>query len=149
MHLIKSVREHRIIKEYPVSKQFIKFVFVGSFVTAVDFTIYFSLTRLFYWWEEHFLYANGIAFATALTISFFANKLWTFRNDHKSYTRQSVKFLLSNIIALFITQSILYLLVKVLGITDIISKPTAVVIVILWNFTSYKFWVFPHAHRRG
>ena len=146
MRFIHVIREHSFVRRYPTVKQLIKFGFVGSFVTTIDFVLYFSLTRLFDWWAEHFLIANGAAFLTALTTSFFLNKLWTFRNDQRAYKRQSAKFLISNLIALAGTQSILYGLVTGLGITDIIAKPIAVAIVVFWNFMSYKFWVFPHKH---
>ena len=143
MSILDLIHNYRIFRKYPSSRQFVKFSFVGSFVTTVDFTIYFSLTRLFTWWGEHFLYANALAFITALSISFFANKLWTFKNDHKSYTKKYIKFFISNLIALSGTQGILYILVALLEITDVIAKPAAVGAVLLWNFTIYKFWVFP------
>ena len=140
--LFLRTRELHFFVRYPFAKQFIKFTFVGFFVTFIDFTIYFTLTRLFYWWEEHFLYANGVAFITALSVSFFINKLWTFRNDHPSYKKQYTKFFISNVVALTISQSVLYLLVSVIELSDIIAKPTAVSMTVLFNFVSYKFWIF-------
>lgn len=143
MSIFDKIRNHSLVHRYPTVKQVIKFGFVGSFVTSLDFVIYFSLTRLFDWWGEHFLVANGVSFLIALSTSFFLNKLWTFRNDHRAYRKQSIKFFISNLIALTGTQSILYLLVTVVGITDVIAKPFAVSVVVFWNFFSYKYWVFP------
>ena len=142
--LILKISEHYIFTRYPSTKQFVKFSFVGVFVTLIDFSIYFTLTRLFLWWEEHFLYANGAAFLTALSVSFFVNKLWAFRNNHKSYRKQYTKFFISNLVALLISQLILYYLVSILSIGDIFAKPIAVAIIVLFNFFSYKFWVFKH-----
>jgi putative flippase GtrA len=144
MKLFSFIRDHMLIQRYPTVKQLVKFGFVGSFVTVIDFSIYFTLTRLFVWWGEHFLIANGVAFLTALTTSFFLNKFWTFRNDHKAYRKQSAKFFLSNLIALGGTQGILYILVGLLEWSDIIAKPLAVGVIVFWNFLSYKYWVFPN-----
>lgn len=139
---IERTREHSLLLRFPFAKQFIKFSMVGFFVTFIDFLIYFTLTRLFVWWGEHFLFANGVAFLTALSVSFYINKFWTFRNDHPSHHTQYTKFFFSNVVALAISQGILYYLVSVVELSDIIAKPAVVAVVVLFNFTSYKFWVF-------
>src|SRR3972149_8476407 len=78
-------------------KQFIKFVIVGSVNTAIDFFIYFSLTRGADFFERHLLSANIIAFSIAATNSFFWNKKWTFRDQGKNYHVQYSKFLIVSI----------------------------------------------------
>lgn len=142
MDAISKVRNHYLLVRFPFAKQFIKFSFVGVVVTTIDFTTYILLTRLFEWWGEHYLYANGVAFITAVTFSFFANKFWTFRNDHPSYKKQYAQFFIISTISLTGSQMVLYLLVTVANFNDIIAKLFAIAVVVMWNFTAYKFIVF-------
>ena len=123
-------------------KQFIKFVIVGSVNTAIDFFIYFSLTRGTAFFEQHLLSANIIAFSIAATNSFFWNKKWTFRDQGKNYHIQYSKFLIVSIGGLILSQGIFVLGVHYLKISDIITKLAAVVIVTFWNFALNKWWTF-------
>ena len=123
-------------------KQFIKFVIVGSVNTAIDFFIYFSLTRGTDFFEQHLLSANIIAFSIAATNSFFWNKKWTFRDQGKNYHVQYSKFLIVSIGGLLLSQGIFVIGVHYLKISDIITKLAAVVIVTFWNFALNKWWTF-------
>ena len=142
MKLIDWARNHYLFIRYPFAKQFVKYSFVGVVVTSIDFSLYILLTRLFMWWREHFLYANCVAFMTAVTVSFFANKHWTFRHKHGSYKKQYAQFFAISAVGLFGNQTILFLLVRMAGIHDIVAKAIAVGVVVMWNFTAYKFIVF-------
>ena len=123
-------------------KQFIKFVIVGSVNTAIDFFIYFSLTRGTDFFEQHLLSANIIAFSIAATNSFFWNKKWTFRDQGKNYHVQYSKFLIVSIGGLILSQGIFVIGVHYLKISDIITKLAAVAIVTFWNFALNKWWTF-------
>ena len=123
-------------------KQFIKFVIVGSVNTAIDFFIYFSLTRGTDFFERHLLRATIIAFSIAATNSFFWNKKWTFRDHGKNYHIQYSKFLIVSIGGLLLSQGIFVIGVHYLKISDILTKLAAVAIVTFWNFTLNKLWTF-------
>ena len=123
-------------------KQFIKFVIVGSVNTAIDFFIYFSLTRGTDFFERHLLSANIIAFSIAATNSFFWNKKWTFRDQGKNYHIQYSKFLIVSIGGLILSQGIFVIGVHYLKTSDIITKLAAVAIVTFWNFALNKLWTF-------
>ena len=131
-----------VFAKYPSTKQFTKFVIVGLVNTAIDFFIYFSLTRGTDFFEQHLLSANIIAFSIAATNSFFWNKKWTFRDQGKNYHVQYSKFLIVSIGGLLLSQGIFVLGVHYLKISDIITKLAAVVIVTFWNFALNKLWTF-------
>lgn len=123
-------------------KQFIKFVMVGLMNTAIDFFIYFSLTRGTDFFNQHILSANIIAFSIAATNSFFWNKKWTFRDQGKNYHIQYSKFLIVSIGGLILSQGIFVAGVHYLKTSDIVVKLAAVVIVTFWNFALNKLWTF-------
>jgi len=131
-----------VFAKYPSTKQFTKFVIVGLVNTAIDFFIYFSLTRGTDFFEQHLLSANIIAFSIAATNSFFWNKKWTFRDQGKNYHIQYSKFLIVSIGGLILSQGIFVLGVHYLKISDIITKLAAVAIVTFWNFALNKWWTF-------
>jgi len=131
-----------VFAKYPSTKQFTKFVIVGLVNTAIDFFIYFSLTRGTDFFEQHLLSANIIAFSIAATNSFFWNKKWTFRDQGKNYHIQYSKFLIVSIGGLLLSQGIFVIGVHYLKISDIITKLAAVAIVTFWNFALNKLWTF-------
>jgi len=137
-----ETRSHYVFVKYPAAKQFAKFVMVGLVNTAIDFLIYFSLTRGTDFFEQHLLSANIIAFSIAATNSFFWNKKWTFRDQGKNYHVQYSKFLTVSIGGLILSQGIFVLGVHYLKISDIITKLAAVVIITFWNFALNKRWTF-------
>ena len=137
-----ETRSHHVLAKYPTAKQFAKFVMVGLVNTAIDFFIYFSLTRGTDFFEQHLLSANIIAFSIAATNSFFWNKKWTFRDQGKNYHVQYSKFLIVSIGGLLLSQGIFVLGVHYLKISDIITKLAAVVIITFWNFALNKRWTF-------
>ena len=137
-----ETRSHHVLAKYPAAKQFAKFVMVGLVNTAIDFFIYFSLTRGTDFFERHLLSANIIAFSIAATNSFFWNKKWTFRDQGKNYHVQYSKFLIVSIGGLLLSQGIFVLGVHYLKISDIITKLAAVVIITFWNFALNKWWTF-------
>lgn len=136
-----SIWPFTLLKRFGI-RQFIKFGIVGGMNTAIDYSIYYFLTRSFDYFQEHFLIANLMSFIIAVTNSFLWNKYWTFRDKGKKYHIQFPKFFMVNIIALTISQITLYLLVKELGMNDLISKAVAIVIALFWNFFMNKYWVF-------
>src|SRR3990167_5405203 len=111
-----EARYHYVFAKYPAAKQFVKFVMVGLVNTAIDFFIYFSLTRGIDFFNQHLLSANIIAFSIAATNSFYWNKKWTFRDQGKNYHIQYSKFLIVSTGGLIIAQMIFILGVHYLKI---------------------------------
>jgi len=136
------IRNNAIFSRFPTTKQMVKFVFVGSAVTALDFTIYIALTRGFLWWEKHFLLANAVSFIVAVSVSFFGNKTWTFRDREGLYIEQYPKFFAVNLVGITVNQSVLFALTSYLSFYDLFAKIAATAIVVCWNFSMYKFWIF-------
>jgi putative flippase GtrA len=146
--IVHRVRDHPFVARHVTVRQFIKFSMVGVVNTATDFYVYFSLTRLWDFWQEQYLVAAFLAFVTANLVSFVLNRRWTFRDDRSRIHLQYSKFFLISLVGLALTLILMYLAVDRLEIWDVIAKPIIVFVVSLWNFGANKFWTFsvrPHS----
>lgn len=123
-------------------RQFIKFGIVGSINTAIDFVIYFILTRFVEFFLDKPVRAKVIGFIAAAGFSYFANRYWTFaKKDSFSYS-EALKFYITASGGLLINASALYLLVHIIGLYDLIAFLGATITTVLWNFFVSKYWVF-------
>jgi putative flippase GtrA len=122
-----------------IFRQFVKFCLVGIINTAIDYLVYFGLTRGL---DLYFLYANIIAILVAMTFSFIFNKYWTFRDYQKNIKKQYSKFFLVNIVYFLLNNMIVFSLVKYLLIFDLLAKIIAIFIGLIWNFTANRHWTF-------
>ncbi|MFC1662931.1 GtrA family protein [Patescibacteria group bacterium] len=141
---------YRVAKTLPflgnvTVRQFIKFSMVGVSNTIIDFSLYLLLTRIFH---IHFLIANALAFVIAVTWSYTANKMWTFRDTSNRMTAQFTKFIIINLVGLGLAEGILSVLVIYFGLWDILSKFIAVLIVVFWNFWANRHWTFKDSQER-
>lgn len=141
----------------PGIRQFIKFCLIGFSSMIIDVGLAKYLT---YQVGLHWIIAQTISFAFAVTNGFIWNSLWTFRGmgsgkRHEQYG----KFVAVNIVGLglnlFIMKSVFFFFTGHIihqGNPDPahwnIAKGTAVVLVSMWNFFANKHWTFkksPHA----
>ncbi len=130
------------LRRFGVLPQFFRFCTVGIFNTVIDFSIYFSLTRIWWYFDQHYLQANFFAFLLANLFSFWANKNWTFKNFDQHRFSQYGKFFSTSILALLSIQLTMYLGVSILGWWDLAVKILALLVSVLINFFGAKFWAF-------
>jgi putative flippase GtrA len=148
--LIEKIKGHEQIKNRPYIEQFIKFAIIGTANTFIDFGIYFGLTRSSEYWENHYLWANFIAFAVAATSSYIFNKNWTFKDKNKKIHIQYPKFLLVSAVGLSINETFLFLLVTYAAFHDLWAKVMAAGFVLFWNFVINRIWTFrPQKNNQG
>lgn len=137
----------------PGIQQFVKFCVIGFTSMVIDVSIAKKLT---YGMGFHWVLAQTISFAVAVTNGFIWNSLWTFRGlgsgkRHEQY----VRFVGVNIVGLLLNVAImkgifLFFTGKLInqGNPDEthwnIAKGVAVVLVALWNFFANKHWTFKH-----
>ena|SRR3989338_3161715 len=128
-----------------VTHQFIIFAFIGVINTALDFGLYYTLTRHTLLFADHIYVATTISFLTATTFSFFANRTWTFKLEGGATVPEALKFYATTGFGLIINLGLLAILIKVFFFHDLVAKVFTTIVVILWNFTLKKFWVFSKA----
>lgn len=123
----------------PHFRQFLKFCIVGTISMFVDIGLYTLCTRLF---GLHYLLANLISFVVALANSYTLNRKFTFGSTHKKIGVQFTKYLMVYVIGLGLSETFLFIFINKFEIYDLIAKPLVIGIVLIWNFTGSKFFIF-------
>jgi len=129
-------------KMYKKYEAIILYVFFGGLTTVVDFTVYFSTTRLFGLNEQ---IATWLAWFCAVLFAFFTNRKWVFKAEHpgfKAFAWQVGSFFASRLFSGFINWLMIFVFVSLMGISDIIIKCAAAVVVIILNYILSKLIVF-------
>ena len=124
--------------------QFARFFVIGVSNTLLDFVVYFALTRLipYFGVGTHIYIANTLSFITAATWSYFANRTWTFKQQHKANAAEATKFYVSNITAFIFNTATLFTVVHILGGHDAIGKICGSAVSMVCNYALNKLWVF-------
>jgi len=124
-------------------RQLTKFIIAGGFLTLVDFAIYIFLTRIFLFWQIHYLWANFVAMSVGAIASFILNKTWVFKDNGKNIVSQYIKFWIVGAVGgMVFYQLLLFYFVDLTGVYDILGKVYAAIIVLFFRFALQKFWIF-------
>lgn len=118
-------------------EKFIKFGLVGVLNTIITIIV-FNILRFT---GMNMVIANSIGYICGMINSYFWNNRWVFKSNSKDIVT-IVKFIVVNVITMFINNFILILLVQNLGINEVISQGAALVLTIVINFIGNKLWTF-------
>ncbi len=137
----------------PGTRQFTKFVIIGSTSAVIDVGVNLFLMRQY---NTPWLLAATIGFALGVTNGFIWNSRWTFRGlgsgrQHELYA----KFVAVNIVGLLLNLLIMkFIFIAMTGQILMpanpsptqwkIAKAVAIVLVAVWNFSANKLWTFRH-----
>jgi putative flippase GtrA len=122
--------------------QFSKFASVGVINTLIDFIVYFGVTRSIFFFSTHIFHAKALSFLIATSFSFIANRKWTFKKSEGNKFKEALKFYLTVGSGIFINVGVHYLVVHVLGHSDILGIIAAAACTGVWGFSISKIWVF-------
>lgn len=123
-------------------RQFGRFVAVGSMGVVVDFGVYIILTRGYTFWQQHYLWANVLAFLVANAHNFFWHRRWTFSIKSGGLAAHYLKFLLTTLGYLAIIETGLWLFTHYLVWPDLLAKVVATAMAVLVYFTVLKLYIF-------
>ncbi len=125
----------------------ISFVLVGLLCVSIDLGLYFTLTRTFAVFHHYYIATSFGASLVAITVSFFINSRLTFRAQ-RDFAHHYPRYLIIYIMGAVWQNTLLAIFVQYAGLSDVIAKPLAIVIVACgWNFLLAKFWVFGYTGR--
>lgn len=127
-----------------IRQELIRFVLVGITAVALAYVIYRGLLLV----DVNVNIANGIAYIAATTLSFFANKTWTFLNN------ATISHTIGRFVALHVGSLIANVFVNSIVLSWLIDQPfsvglaflSAIAVSTVINFTGMKFFVFS-AHK--
>lgn len=131
--------------------QFMRFAIVGVSNTLIDFGALNGLLWLNgYPVGRQLLLYNALAFILASGNSYLLNKHWTFGDGRPATLSQVGLFFLLTSIGLLINCTVIYLLtcsgwfsLEVMTVVWVnLAKVAATLASMVWNFYSYRWWVF-------
>jgi putative flippase GtrA len=131
--------------------QVAKFVLVGALNTFVDLGIlngFILVTGVAS--GGGYLLFKTIAFAAALTNSYFWNKHWTFESTGGKTKDEAVQFGLVSFVGFLLNVATAHIVVNIIGpqaglapgVWGNVGALAAICIALFWNFFGYKLWVF-------
>jgi len=96
----------------------------------------------------HILLANSLSFSCGLVISFTLNKLWVFKAEGNG-KGQFGMYLLLALVNLCISNAILWLTVKQLGVPALIAKIGTMLVIAGWNYLIFSRLIFARRQSQG
>lgn len=120
-------------------KQIIKFVISGGTAFSVDLLLLFFLTDILKIW---YIYSASMAFIVAFFISFYLQKLWTFRDSNKKVYKQMFIFFFTGTANVMVNAGGMYVIVDKLGIKYLFAQTIMTALLSVCSFLIYRFIVF-------
>ena len=133
----------KIIELYKKYKEVVNYLIFGGLSTLVNFFSYYIFARTLNIDE---VISSGLSWFCAVLFAYVTNKLFVFETK-KSNKKEVIKEMLSFFLARVISGALcdvgtFALMIKVLGINDIIAKLVTQVMVIIVNYLFSKLIVF-------
>ncbi len=121
--------------------QIVKFGFVGGINTAVDWGIYWLLTRSIPYMAVTPVVAKAISYTIGIINSFIWNKNFTFRVK-QAQAGTFILFFAINLIAIGINSAVMAFGLHALHLTEFFSLILATLFTLIWNFLTSKYLIF-------
>lgn len=133
----------RLALRRQIIRQFIKFGVVGAICSLIDWGVFFLIKFLTGWQVQSLKQLiKAFSFIISASSSYILNRKWTFRSAERAIAKQALKFYLVATVGLILNNIIFYFATGVIHLRDIYGLLIATLIVMFWNFSANKIWVF-------
>lgn len=121
--------------------QIVRFCIIGSINAVID---YFILNLFYIVFDMPLFWATFFGFIAGGVTGYFLHSRFCFfyKNKLKIEIIKFTNFLFVSIISLTITEIIMNVLTKNLGVYYNYSKAVAIIFVAAWSFSAMKWWIF-------
>ena len=119
-------------------RQIIDYLFWGAATTAVNYLVYFLLTRLLF---LNTVPANVIAWAISVIFAFWVNRAFVFHGEGNLFS-EFFLFTGGRVFSGVLETGILWLFVDILRFHDMLVKVITGVVVVILNYIFSKFIIF-------
>ncbi len=120
-------------------KEAILYLIFGVLTTAVNWVVYFPLTKLT---PIHYQVATVISWIAAVVFAYFTNREFVFLSKNKNKIMEFIKFTSGRIFSLLAEMAVLFLLIEIIAFHEDMSKIFGQVIVVILNYIISKVFVF-------
>lgn len=140
-HSIKTNKLTTFVKKPPkILLQFLQYIAVGGLAFIVDYSaLYFTLQLGF-----HYLIATAIGFTLGLALNFLLCITWIWRGTQANNVKDFTVFTIIGIAGLGLTALLMWTLVDIFYFAPTYAKVITAAIVLIWNFSLRKLFVFFH-----
>lgn len=119
--------------------QLVRYFLIGIFGTAVNLGL---LTLLVEFFQQSYLPSAIIASFCSISVSFYFQKHWTFKNKSPHYKKQYFLYVLVLITSLLLNLGLLAFFVELLGLWYLFAQTIAIAVAGLNSFLWNKFHTF-------
>lgn len=117
-------------------KQFMKFGVVGTIAFIIDYGLMVLLTEVF---GINYLVSTTVSFIVSVIFNYIASMRYVFRHkEDMSRRKEFVIFVVLSVIGLIFNDALMWLFTSIVGISYLISKLIATVMVTFYNFLTRK-----------
>ena len=120
-------------------RTFFFFLLVGGIAAVIYFGLLFSFLEIF---RLDYRLGVSIAYITAVSFHFFANRYLTFRANQENTFQQIVRYLPMMVLNYLLTLVIVTVSVELLWVSPYIGGGVAIVVTVGLGFFISKVWVF-------
>lgn len=119
--------------------QFAKFGVVGVIAFVIDYGLMVLLTELF---NVNYLISATISFTVSVIFNYVASMRYVFTHkEGLSRRREFIIFVVLSVIGLLINDALMWVGVDLFGISYLLVKIFATVVVMVWNFITRKIFL--------
>ncbi len=118
---------------------FVAFCIVGAISSSIDVGILYVLVEFF---QFPVYPAAAVSLIVASLNGYILNKCFTFKDTSRKIKQQYLFFLLVALVGLILTLVFLRLFIDYFGLYYIYAKMLTLVIVVFWNFSANRTFVF-------
>jgi len=122
-------------------KRFLTFLSIGAFNTLLDALIFTALILVFGISTLNILILNITSFSIVMLSAFYLNGKFTFKDGDLSL-RKFIKYYMSSSFGMALNTALVIILISSFGLGTIVSKIIAACIVVIYNYTMCKKFIF-------
>ena len=136
----------KIIRKLKLSKQkeafliqFTKFIIISGTATIIDWILYYLLYN---YCNLEPLIANIISFSISTIYNYLLSIKYVFVvNKENSKKKNFIIFITTSMMALLLSEGLLYLMINILSLNKMLAKVIATIIVMIFNFVTKKIFL--------
>lgn len=131
-----------ILKMWNNYKDIFWYCFFGGLTTVVNIAIFYLFNDVV---GLHYMVANIIAWVVAVLFAYITNRTWVFKSKvcgSKAIFKELMLFIWFRVLSLVMEMVILFIMIDLLGVSEMITKLVTQVVVIIANYVFSKWIIF-------